>query len=293
MPHNGAAPTSVTVRRWQLTASLRALREDAGLTIEQAVAALSAGSGRWSRAKLSRIENRDQGVRPDEVQQLLDLYQADQQTRAAITELAKAAAERGWWLALRRDLPDDFHPMLSLESALVGIRQFETMLVPGLLQTPDYARALIAGVHQGEPTERTERKVIARMARQQVLTRSDPMRFHVILEQAILERPVGTATVMRRQLQRLLEISESPHVTVQVIEKSVGPHAGWEGPFSILSLPEPIPDTCYIEGPGGAVYLDNSDQVARCARRFTALAGLALPAASSRALIEAAVKQFQ
>jgi hypothetical protein len=286
------ATGNATVRRWQLTTTLRQLRVEAGLTIEQTVAQLSKGSGRWSRAKLSRIENRDQGVKPREVAQLLDVYQTNQRTRLALLELADAADERGWWVSLRRDLPEDFHPILSLEPALVAMRQYETMLIPGLLQTPDYARTLITGLTPGNMADRTERKVIARMARQQILTCENPLEFHVVLEEAILERPVGQPVVMRRQLQRLIEAAEAPNVTIQVIPKSAGPHVGWEGPLTILSLPEPVPDIGYVEGNSGVVYLESPDDVRRCTLKFGILTERALSAQDSLALIETAAKAF-
>ncbi len=286
-------PTSgnATVRRWQLAASLRKLREDAGLTIDQVVAELK-GTGKWSKAKLSRVETRDQGIRPREVEQLLDLYNADPKSRPALLELAQKAHERGWWLALRRDLPSDFHPILSLETALVSMRQYETMLVPGLLQTSDYARALITGMCADETTERIERKVLARMARQQILTGPDPLDLHVLLEESILERPVGAPVVMRRQLRRLIEAAEERNITIQVVPKDAGPHAGWHGPLTILSLPEPVPDIGYVEGNGGVVYLESPEDVRRCTLKFGMLTNRAMSQDDSLALIEKAAKTF-
>ncbi|TDC75216.1 XRE family transcriptional regulator [Actinomadura sp. 7K507] len=283
---------SATVRRWQLTATLRQLREDAGLTIEQAIQRLSDGPGRWSKPKLSRIENRHQGVRSREVEQLLDLYGADAETRAEMLELAENASERGWWLTYRKDLPEDFHPLFNLEVAMVARRQFETMIVPGLVQTADYARSLIKGLHPELATSDVARRVAARLARQQILTRDEPPQLHLILDEAILERPVGSPQIMRAQLQRLIDVSESDHVIVQVLPRGIGATPGLGGPFSILSLPEPIPDIGYTEGIGGSIYLESTASVRACTLRFGILTKQALSPEDSFSRISAAERGY-
>ncbi|RSN70402.1 helix-turn-helix domain-containing protein [Actinomadura sp. WAC 06369] len=272
---NGDA-VSATVRRWQLTASLKQLREAAGLTIEQAVQRLNEGPGRWSKPKLSRIENRHQGVKLKEVEQLLDLYGADAKTRTELLELAGTVGERGWWLTYRRDLPEDFHPLFNLEVAMVARRQFETLIVPGLVQTGDYARALINGIEPGLATTEVDRRVTARLARQQILSRESPPELHIILEESILERQVGTPKTMRTQLRRLAEIQDSGNATVQVLPKKLGASPALGGPFSILTLPEPIPDIGYTEGIGGSIYLETTEAVRFCTLRFGILTELAL-----------------
>ncbi|KWX02503.1 hypothetical protein TH66_12255 [Carbonactinospora thermoautotrophica] len=290
---NGGSGSS-TVRRWQLAETLRQLREEAGLTLDQAVERLRESPGRWSRAKLSRFENRVQTPKLREVEQLLDVYGVtDPKTRTLLLELAQTANERGWWLAYRRDLPDNFHPYLSMEVAAVALRQFETMLVPGLLQTPEYARALMNGITPGTAPDEIDRRVAARMARQQLLTRENPPQFHVILDQNVLERPVGRPLVMRHQIRRLVEASELPNITIQVVPKSVGAHPGMEGPFTILSLPEPIPDIGYTEGTGGSVYLERPDDVRVCTMRFAILTKLALSPVESVDLITEAAKDYE
>lgn len=282
---------NVTVRRWQLTETLRQLRERAGLTIEDAAQQLQATTGKWSRSKLSRIETREQGVRVREVEQLLDLYAVgDLQLRSWLLDLAATAHERGYWHAIRKDLPEDFHDFLNVEAALVALRQFETMLVPGLLQTPDFTRALINGASPGLASDVVERRVLARMARQQVLTRPNPLHFHVILDEAILERPVGTAGVMRAQLHHLIERAHVDNVTLQILPKSAGASPAMDGAFSVLTLPEPIPDFGYAEGPGGAVYIEDRANVRACIVRWGILTERALPQADSLDLIKKAAQ---
>ncbi len=285
---------NATVRRWQLTETLRQLREQAGLTIEQAVRWLRTGPGAWSRSKLGRIETREQGVKVQEVEQLLDLYNVtDDSVRVWLLELAATAPERGYWLAIRKDLPEDFHEFLSVEAALVGLRQFETMLIPGLLQTADFTRALINGARPGLATDVVERRVVARMARQQVLTRANPLRFHVIIEEAILERPIGNAGIMRTQLRRLVDEAAADHITAQVLPKAAGASPALPGPFSLLSLPEPIPDFGYAEGPGGAVYIRGHSAVRGCVLRWGVLTERALSEAHSVDVIREAAKAYE
>jgi len=282
---------SATVRRWQLTETLRQLREQARLTHDQVVAELRKGQGKWSRPKLSRIENREQGVKPREVEQLLDVYGVtDQALRDWLVELAGTAHERGWVVDIRKNLPQDFHAFLNWEVALVASRQFETLLVPGLLQTAEYARALITGINPGLAEDEVERRVAARITRQQILARTTPAHLHVILDAGVLERPVGTPLVMRNQLRRLAEATDASNITIQVLPKVVGASPALEGPFSILTLPDPIPDVGYSEGPWRAVYIEDRDDVRAYTLRFGILTEQSLSQADSVALITDAAK---
>ncbi|MGH3564839.1 MAG: helix-turn-helix domain-containing protein [Pseudonocardia sp.] len=293
MSQDSSDVVNATVRRWQLTETLRQLRERAGLTIEQAVERLRTRPGAWSRSKLGRIETRVQGVRVREVEQLLDLYDVtDASLRVWLLDLAVTAQERGYWLAIRKDLPEDFHGFLGVEAALVALRQFETMLIPGLLQTADFTRALINGGSPGLAADVVERRVLARQARQQILTRASPLHLHVILDEAILERPVGTSAIMRNQLRRLIDESAADHVTVQVLPKAAGASPAMDGPFSVMSLPEPIPDFGYAEGPGGAVYIEDRELVRMCIVKWGILTERAVSPADSLDLIKEAAKAY-
>ncbi|MGH3623823.1 MAG: helix-turn-helix domain-containing protein [Sciscionella sp.] len=285
---------SATVRRWQLTETLRQLREQARLTHDQVVAELRKGQSKWSRPKLSRIENREQGVKLREVEQLLDVYEVtDQALRDRLIELASTAHERGWVVDIRKNLPEDFHAFLNWEVALVASRLFEALLVPGLLQTAEYARALITGIHSGLAEDEIERRVAARITRQQILARTNPTQLHVILDAGVLERPVGAPLVMRNQLRRLVEAVDASNITIQVLPKSVGASPALEGPFSILTLPDPIPDVGYSEGPGRAVYIEDRDDVRAYTLRFGILTEQSLPQADSVKLITDAAKGYE
>lgn len=287
------ARVNATVRRWQLTEHLRRLREASGLTIEQAGAELQKRTGRWSRSKVWRIETRQQNVKPAELKQLLDVYGiTDEALRAELRDLAEKANERGWWLAYGRGFPEAIHPFVELESAMLSLRTFETMFVPGLLQTSDYARALVNGISPHFTPDQVERRVAGRMARQQVLAREDPPEIHAIVEEGILERPVGLPRVMRAQLRRLIETAESPNITIQLLPKSAGANPGMDGPFSILSLPEPVPDFGSTEGAAGTVYVENREHVRDLVMKFGTLTQLALSASDSLGKIAAAAQRY-
>jgi transcriptional regulator with XRE-family HTH domain len=282
------------VRRWQLSEALRQARERVGLSHEEVVAAIGKNRGNWSPPKLSRIENRVHRVKEQELDTLLDVYQVDEPAaRSWLHELRGHVTERGYWEAYRRDLPKGFHKVLDVEAAVVSCRQFETMLVPGLLQTSDYTRALVEGIDPSLPANVVERRVIARMARQQVLTRPEPLRLHVILDEGILERQVGSITVWRNQLRRLIDESTHEHITIQLLPKSAGATPALEGPFAVMTLPEPIPDLGYTEGSGRSSYVDDHDTVRDFTLRFATLTRKALPAARSVQRIAEAVRPYR
>jgi transcriptional regulator with XRE-family HTH domain len=291
----GADGSISVVRRWQLAAALKAFREQANLTQDEAIERLATSAGRWSKSKLSRIENREHTVKPREAEQLLDAYRvADPATRDSLLRMAAEAQAQGWWVSFGNELPEDIRPLLSIEGGLIARRDFQTMLVPGLLQTPDYARAVMDAVYPGEfaPHE-LERRVAARMVRQQILARRDPPHLHFILDQAILERVIGKRSIMRDQLRRLLDVTENTSVTIQILPKDVGGSPGLEGPFSILSLPDPIPDIGYTEGPGGSLYIEDRDRVRAWTLRFGILTERALSRADSVDVIAEAAKGYE
>ncbi|WP_455576169.1 helix-turn-helix domain-containing protein [Actinokineospora sp. 24-640] len=284
---------NATVRHWQLIETLRELRDKSGLTMEQAVERLQPLGGTWSRSKISRIENRETGVKPPDVERLLTVYGVtDKRTRSWVKGLAAKPAERGYWVPIRQDLPEDFHLLLNVEAALLAVRQLETVVVPGLLQTPEYTRAMISGANPGMDHEVVERRVLARAARQRVLNRPDPMRYHVILDEGVLRRSIGGAETMSGQCSRLLSAAKAENVTIQVLPLSAGATPLVDGPFSLLTLPEPIPDFGYAEGPGGAVYIEDRAMVRTCTERWGILTDCALSPAESVRLIKEAGKTY-
>jgi hypothetical protein len=167
------------------------------------------------------------------------------------------------------------------------------MLIPGLLQTIEFVRALITDVNAGINPTLAERRVLARMARQQVLSKVNPLRLHVILDESVLERPVGGPKVMHAQLQRLLDEGRTKHVTIQILPKSVGASPAMNGPFSVMTPPQPMPDFGYVEAPGKAYYTDDRDMVRDLTVRFAILSERALSSAKSAKLIAAAMRGYE
>ncbi|MDQ2790231.1 MAG: transcriptional regulator [Pseudonocardiales bacterium] len=291
----GLDASGSVVRRWQLAAGLKAQREQAGLTQEQAIERLVTGSGRWSRSKLSRVENREHHVKPREVEQLLEAYGVtDSATSDELVQLSEVSREGDWWVRFAGDLPGGLRPLLSLESGLVALRDFQNQLVHGLLQSADYTRALAMSINPGRfsPAE-LERRVAARMARQQILAREDPPQLHFILDETILQRLIGDRIVMHDQTRKLLRATEKPNITIQILPRDVGGSPGLEGPFSILTLPAPIPDVGYTEGAQGTFYIEDRDRVRHWMLRFGMLTQRAWSREKSVEAIAEAMKNYE
>ncbi|MGH3751348.1 MAG: helix-turn-helix domain-containing protein [Pseudonocardiaceae bacterium] len=282
---------SPTLRLWQLAESLRGHRDRMELTIEEAVALLKPHSPRWSRSKLQRVETRSYAPQPAEVEHLAAVYEVPADETAVLVRMAREARQKGWWQSSA--LPKPYQTMVGLEQAATTVRQFELALVPGLLQTSDYARALMTTLEPATPIEVLENLVAARMIRQHVLTGDDPLTYQAILSEAVLHCPVGGDRVMRGQLERLLELTSQPNITVQVVPFAAGPHPGMEGAFTLVTLPDLAHDVGYVEGPAGSIYLEEQDHVRRCVMRFAVLSSLALSPAESVDLISTTLAHYQ
>lgn len=282
---------SPTLRLWQLAESLRGHRDRLELTIEEAVALLKPHSPRWSRSKLQRVETRSYAPQPAEVEHLAAVYEVPADETATLVRMAREARQKGWWQSSA--LPKPYQMMVGLEQAATMMRQFELALVPGLLQTSDYARTLMTTIAPTTPIEVLENRVAARMIRQHVLTGDDPLTYEVILSEAVLRCPVGGDRVMRGQLERLLELTSQPNITVQVVPFAAGPHPGMEGAFALVTLPDLAHDVGYVEGPAGSIYLEEQDHVRRCVMRFAVLSSLALSPAESVELISTTLAHYQ
>jgi Domain of unknown function (DUF5753)/Helix-turn-helix domain len=284
----GASPT---LRLWQLAESLRGHRERAELTIEQAAARLKPRSARWSRSKLQRVETRLYAPQPAEVEHLAAVYEVPADETAALAQMAHEARQKGWWQYSA--LPKPFQTMVGLEQATTMMRQFELALIPGLLQTSDYARALMTTVTPTMPIEVRESRIAARMIRQGVLTGAAPLTYAGILSEAVLHCPVGGNRVMRGQLENLLELSGRPNIAIQVLPFAAGAHPGMEGAFVIVTLPDLAHDVGFVEGPAGSIYLEEQDDVRRCTMNFAVLSSLALSPAESADLISTTLERYQ
>jgi transcriptional regulator with XRE-family HTH domain len=289
-------PGSSVVRRWQLAAALKDLRDKAGLTQERTVERLRESGGRWSTAKLSRVEHREHGVRPKDVEQLLDVYGVtDPAEREPLLTLAAKARERDWVAQFGVDMPEAAQTLASIEAGALAIRQFETMLIPGLLQTTDYTRALHTTSSPGAvaPLD-AEPWLTTRLARQHVLRKARPPTFHVILDEGILHRPVGPRSVMRDQLRKLADLIAEPYLHVQILPFAEGAGPGLHGPFTLFSLPAPAPDLVYGEGgPAGMVFVESRERTRLYTLRFGMLTQLALPRDESAERLREAVRRYE
>ena len=283
------------VRRWQLAAALKAHREQAGLTQEQAIDRLATGPGRWSRSKLSRVENREHHVKPREVEQLLDAYGVnDAGTRDEFVRLAGGPRVQGWWDSFGMTFSDNLQTLMSLESGLVAFRDFQNQLVHGLLQTSDYTRALALSGNRGRSSAaELERGVAARMARQQIIAKDPPPQLHFILDETILRRVIGDRIVMHDQMRKLLQETEKTHISIQVLPFDAGGSPGLEGPFSLLTLPAPMPDIGYTEGRAGTFFIEDRDLLRDWVLCFGILSNRALSQEDSAELIVEAMKGYQ
>ena len=247
-----------TVLRMLLGAYLRRLREARGISREDAGWTIRASESKISRMELGRV-----GFKERDVADLLSLYGVeDGEERARLIELARAANAPAWWRPYGDVLPSWFQSYLGLETAAAMIRTYEVQFVPGLLQTREYARAVVRLGFEVATRDEIERRVEVRLARQRVLTRPDPTQLWVVIDEAALRRPIGGPEVMRAQLEALLEATLLPNVRLQVIPFHAGGHAAAGGAFTILRFPEPdLPDVVYTEQLVGAHYLDKRDDV--------------------------------
>ncbi|WP_093891765.1 helix-turn-helix domain-containing protein [Streptosporangium canum] len=274
------SPTySPTVRLRRLARELRRMREASGLGPEDAAARLG-----WSRSKVSRIETGRTRASATDVANACDLYGADSSVRAGLIQLAREVRQRGWWTAYADVFTGSY---IGLEDEAVLIRQWEVQLVPGLLQTEDYARTVIS-VGRPEPRDADDiqRRVMARMARRTLLSRPDAPQLCAVMDEGVIRRPIGGHQLMRDQLEALLVAARRPNVTIRVLPYSAGEHTGLEGAFTVLSFSEEVdPDIAYVEGTAGDVYVESSDHVDRYKMAFTSICDAALSPEDSMKLI--------
>jgi len=278
-----------TVRRMLVGAQLRQFRTDLGLSRAEAAEAIRASE--W---KIHRLENGQVGFKERDLIDLLTFYGVTDPDR--VEELLAMAADAnspGWWQRYGDVLPQWFRTYVDLEAAATLIRTYEGQFVPGLLQTDDYMRALVHGAHLEETNEEVGRRVRLRMARQTLLTREQPPRLWAVVDEAALRRPVGGPEVMRAQLERLLEASKLPNVTLQVLGFGVGAHPAMGSSFSILRFPDQeLPDVVYLEHLTNAVYLDRRHEVERYLDVMELLCVQSEPPAKTPAFIDKVLSEL-
>jgi transcriptional regulator with XRE-family HTH domain len=247
-----------TALRIALGAQLRRLREGSGLTAAEAAAVIRA-----THSKISRLERGRCAAKQRDVADLLSLYGVtDQAEREKLLALTREARVPGWWQQYSDILPRWLELYVGLEKAASVIRTYEVQFVPGLMQTEDYARAVVLSGNAHAPVAEVDRRVSLRMERQRLLTQAGAPELWAVLDEAALRRAPDGPAMLRAQLTHLLELTALPNVTVQVIPFRAGLHAAAGGPFTILRFPEPdLPDVVYLEQLTSATYLDQPGDV--------------------------------
>jgi len=279
---------SPTVRRRRLALELRRLREAAKLTCEEVAEHLEC-----SASKISRVETGRVSVSPRDVRDMLELYGVPVAQRESLVQLARDSRQKGWWHAFSDTMQPQFATYVGLESAASEIRIYEVSLIPELLQTEDYARAVIRSGMMSSPSDDIDRQVALRMARQPAITRDDPPKVWAVLDEAALRRQVGGPGLMRLQLEHLLAQASLPNVAVQVIPFGGGAHPAMGRPFIILVFPERVDtDVVYLEDLTSALYVEDVAEVDRYNVFFNHLRATALSFDDSSALITSVLKEM-
>jgi hypothetical protein len=283
-----AARKIPTVPQRALANALERRREAAGLSREDVSSTLE-----WSSMKLWRIETARVTVSAGDVRELALLYHLDDADTQALVELARQAKRPGWWKGMSQSLPEGFSVHLELESAARAIRTYEVQFVPGLWQTEEYARAVLGARSVNSTPDQIERQVSIRMRRQQVLDRASPPSPEIwaILDESVIRRVVGGRDVMRGQLARLREISETTVATLQVLSFSAGAHMAAYGSFSLFDPSEPaFPVTASSDRPTGTLIEDDPSVISQYTVIFDHLRATSLNPAESRSLIDEAMR---
>jgi len=270
---------SPTVRRRELGALLRAMRTEAGMTVEQVADALLV-----SPSKVSRLETGHRGASPRDIRDLCDLYGVtDPERRDDLATLAREGKGQAWWQSY--DLP--YGTYVGLEAEATSISHFESGVFPGLLQIPEYARAVHEGAMPRLSSAVIEQRIEVRKTRQAILTKDDPPRFSAIVDEAVLHRILGSPAIMAAQLDQVIQASKRPNITVQVVPYAAGAHPALDSTFSLLEFRPPIRGVVYVEGLVGQMYLERPQDVERYRQVFERLSTISLgPQESVKLLVK-------
>ncbi|MGH3864290.1 helix-turn-helix domain-containing protein [Actinokineospora sp.] len=264
-----------------MAAELRRLRDQADLTQQEVVDATSI-----NKATLYRIETAKAKPQKRTLMTLLALYNAEPEQRDYLISLLKDSTVQGWLRPYHSELPEEYTAFISFESDAAGARNYESLFVPGLLQTEDYARAVIRGVLPAATDSEVEDRVQARMERQDVLTKTKPIKFWAVVDEASLRRGVGGPGVMSDQLAHLTKCAKAPNITLQVIPFGAGAHPGMPGQFILLDFADPMDtDLIYIDSMAGDLFLESAADVRRYRSIFDNLVAVALSPNDSASLI--------
>ncbi|MGH3697091.1 MAG: helix-turn-helix domain-containing protein [Pseudonocardiaceae bacterium] len=286
MPKRKPGPT---LRAQWLGQQLRALRESTGMTLRQAGEYLQRDP-----SMVSRFETAEYPIRRGDVLALLDLYTvSEERTRDGLLRLSDDMWRKGWWDGYANTVERQYIDMPWLEARAERLRTYGAMLMPGLLQTREYAETLIRNAASADtPEDQIERMIELRMTRQQVLGGETPVDFAAVVDESVLRRVIGSPEVMRGQLARLREVAERPNVEVRVLPLRRGAHAGLDGAFWLFEMPDPYPDVAYVDNLAGAVYVEEDAAVEQFRQAYHQLSAMAFPGKESAALIAAVVKEL-
>jgi transcriptional regulator with XRE-family HTH domain len=276
-----------TLRAQWLGKVLRDLRESKGLTLRDAGDHIMRDA-----STISRIEAGTVPARLPDVLELMNLYNVDDPTlRVGLEQLSQDIWRKGWWDGYADSVPDRVLDAAWLESRADHIRDFALAVLPGLMQTPEYAEAVLQAAEPGASNEELQRWVGFRVRRQEVLTRDDPPNYTAILDESCLLRIVGNPAVMRDQLAHLLELSHQPHVAVRILPLSIGAPPSPEGGFTVFDLPVPFPSVTQINSEAGAIYLE-MPKAGRFLAAYTRLERNALDVEETRTFVKTRMEQL-
>jgi transcriptional regulator with XRE-family HTH domain len=272
-----AGVSSPTVRRRELGTALRALRNGAGLTVEQVAQQLEC-----STSKISRLETGQRGASPRDIRDLCEIYGVqDAARREYLAGLAREGRDQAWWQPF--DLP--YATYVGLEAAAIQISDYEPGVFPALLQTPAFTRAVHEGALPRLSPDVIGQRIESRRLRQEVLNREEPPHLKAVIDEAVLHRPVGGPAVMREQLQVVAEAADLPYVDVRILPFKAGAHPALNSTFVILEFVAPVPGVVYVDGLVGQIYLERKQDFDRYKEVFERLWELSLSAQESKALL--------
>jgi transcriptional regulator with XRE-family HTH domain len=282
-----ASSVNPTVRRRRLGQELRRLRELKGMTAEEVAERLLV-----SQSKISRLENGRRSISQRDVRDLCGVYEVeDHRIVDSLMQMAKDSRQQGWWHSFG-DIP--YSVYIGLETDAASLRVYDPQVVPGLLQTRPYAEALIAGALPETASADIDKRVQVRLRRQERISAPEnPLRLWTVLDEAALRRVVGNRSLMRDQLEHLVEQSQLPHVTVQVIPFDMGAHPGLNGQYAILEFPDAADSSVvYIEGVTSDLYLEKANDVQKYSVMYEHLRAQALNVEQSRQFIADIAKEY-
>jgi transcriptional regulator with XRE-family HTH domain len=281
---------SPTVRHKRLTSELRRLRAESGLTRDDVAARLD-----WHPTKLTRIET-GQWTRLNlrDVRDLLDIYGlTDDAQREALVQLARDSRQKGWWQTYGDLLLNEYAHFIGLEAEATSLRTYQQGLVPGLLQTESYARAIIQAFRPGDTAEELDQRAAVRLQRQRRVTEDRSLHLSAIMGEGVVRQLVGDRHITAEQLRFLAEAADLPNVMIQVLPFTAGAHGGMTGAFEILGFPEPIdPDVVYLENMASALFLEEAADIARYVQVFDYLRAAALSPQATSAMLASAAKEL-